>query len=306
MTDQLREPVYRITLNHALAVRLTGYALALFYVALGIVYVTAPGGSLRIGDIRALVWASVGAVAVFVGTIVLHELIHGWCMRLFGARPTYGVGRIGWFGLYAYATAPGVPFTLRQMTVICLAPLVLITVACVAIGFAAPAVFGLTALAFVTNFSGAAGDLWMVIQMWRFRRCRELQLVDIATGLDIHSPDPAALIVARRLAEKHARGIVHRILLRWFVTATVLIAAAILLSVPLSVMNLGEVTLGLRPFAIATYETHPDGTFGMTIDLMTIFCVGLLGAGVSVLFGRPPRNREDGATSSGSPHPALL
>ena len=67
---ELGQPVYRITMNHALAMRLTGYALTLFYVALGIVYVTAPGGGYRIGDMRALVWSSVGAVAVFAGTHV--------------------------------------------------------------------------------------------------------------------------------------------------------------------------------------------------------------------------------------------
>ena len=302
---ELGQPVYRITLNHALAMRLTGYALALFYVALGLVSVTAPADGFRIGDLRAFAWASIGAVAVFVATIVLHELVHGWFMRFFGARPAYGIGRIGWFGFYAYATAPGVPFTLMQMTVICLAPFVLITTASVAIGIMAPAVIGLTALAFVTNVSGAAGDLWIVIQMWRFRRCRELRLVDTATGLDIHSPDPAASIVAARLAEKHAGGIVHRILLRWFVMATATIAVAIVLSFPLSLLKSVDFAIGPRAFAIATYVTHADGTYGMTLNLTVIFSVGLLCAVVSVLLGRPRRNRGDDP-ASGSPHPAFL
>jgi len=41
-------------------------------------------------------------------------------------------------------------------------------------------------------------------------------------------------------------------------------------------MNAGEVTLGPRAFAIATSATHPDGTFGMTIDPIVVFCAGLL------------------------------
>jgi Putative zincin peptidase len=44
---------------------------------------------------------------VFAGIVlafVLHELIHGLFMRIFGARPRYG---ILWKGLMFYATSPG-------------------------------------------------------------------------------------------------------------------------------------------------------------------------------------------------------
>ena len=305
MSTELGQPVYRITLNHALAMRLTGYALALLYVAVGMVYTAGPSGDYRIGDLRTLALAGIGALVVCTGTILVHELVHGAFFRVFGATPKYGVGRISWFGFYAYATAPGVPFTLMQMTVICLAPLLVISIAAIVAGFSAPAAAGFASLAFVTNFSGAAGDLWMVFQMWRFRNCRELRLVDTDRGLHIHTPDPAASAIAIALTAKHSGGYVHRILLRWLVTSTMLAGGVVLLAVPLSMANADRLTIGPRQFAIATYTTAPEGGFSMTLDLNAILIVGLVSAVVSLLFARRLKDPNNGQ-APGSPHPALM
>jgi hypothetical protein len=304
MSTQLGPRVYRITLNHALAMRLTGYALALFYLALGMVLAFAPG-DFQVGELRTLVLGGVGVIAVCVGTVVVHELVHGVVFRLFGGTPRYGIGRIGWLGVYAYATAPGVPFTLMQMTVICLAPLAVISAITIAAGLVAPASAGFAAVAFVTNFSGAAGDVWMVVQMWRFRTCRHLQLVDMEQGLDIHTADPAASAIAARAATRHNAGYVHRILLRWLVTSTLLIGGSVVLSVPLSMVNAPALTLGPRQFAMASYSTGPGGAFYLTLDLAVIFGVALVCACVSVLFTTSLKGRVDDS-ATGSPHPVML
>jgi len=301
--------VHRLTLDHALSMRLTAYAIALLYLALGIVLALTSSSPYQFGGgARTLVIGGLGGLAVFVITILVHELVHGLFMRLFGGRPRYGVGRIGWLGIYAYATAPGVPFTLWQMTVICLAPLVAISGLTLAVLWLIPAAAGFAALAFVTNVSGAAGDLWMVAQMWRFRNCRELRLVDVATGLDIHTPDPAGAAIARRLVERSRGGIVHRILLRWLAASTGLLVVAMLLAVLLSMSGAGETALGAGRFAIARYGALPDGGFEMTLDLNVVGAVGLLFALISLVAVRPakrPRSSDSGDPGS-SPHPAFL
>ena len=61
-----------------------------------------------------------GLIGGLVLTLVLHELAHGLVMRIFGARPQYGVL---WKSLVAYATAPGHAFTRGQYLAVSLAPL---------------------------------------------------------------------------------------------------------------------------------------------------------------------------------------
>jgi hypothetical protein len=293
--------VYSLTLNRAVALRLTGYALALFYIGLAIVFSLSPSG-VRVGSL----WALAAGVIAFVATILVHEWIHGLFMRLYGGAPRYGVGRIG-IAFYAYATAPSVPFTLMQMTVICLAPLLLISAAAFTIAWLVPGGAALAALAFVTNLSGAAGDMWMVVQMWRFRHCRDLRLVDSEQRLDIHTPDPRASAVAATLAARHGGGVVPRILVRWLLASTLIVCAVVLLSVPLSMSGVASMSLGPPSFAVAVYTLQPDGGFSMMLDFGVVFATGLMYALISVAFTRRAGGRAPESTPpDDAPHPALV
>ncbi len=113
-------------------------------------------GSFRI-DFREL-GICIAALASWPVMVVLHELVHGLTMRVFGARPQYGT-RLK--QLVFYATAPGYGFRRNAYIIALLAPLVFLSV---------PLILGIIVLqgtswgillAFCTafNIGGAAGDL---------------------------------------------------------------------------------------------------------------------------------------------------
>ena len=299
------QPACRITLDHALAMRLSGYAIALFYVAVGVIVSLGLLGGLPEASAGTVVLSGIAGLLVCVSTIVVHEAVHGVCMRMFGATPTYGVGRIGWFGFYAYASAPGAPFTLRQMVVICLAPLVVISVMALAVAWLVPVVAGFAALAFVTNVSGAAGDLWVVRQMWRFRRCRDLRFVDSLTSVEIHSSDPAAAAIASVVTSQRL-GVVQQVILRWVIASSAILFGVLLLTVLLAFASLGDVVIGPRQFAIATYNVLPGGGVNVTLDMNAVIVVGLGFAVLSLLVVRPTKRDDEVGCSPGSPRPAFL
>jgi hypothetical protein len=124
----------------------------------------------------------VAVLLAVVLTLVLHELVHGVCMRAFGAQPRYGVKLEA---LALYATAPGYAFTRNQYLIVILAPLVVLSVL---------ALLGIVVLAntlwvpalvagAVTNASGACGDVYMA---WLTARYPDTAyVVDEADGMRV-------------------------------------------------------------------------------------------------------------------------
>lgn len=100
------------------------------------------------------------AFASWPAMLILHELVHGLTMRVFGAQPRYGA-RLK--QLLFYATAPGYGFRRNAYIIATLAPLVLLSI---------PTILGvlvlqgttwamLLALCAAFNIAGSAGDLAM-------------------------------------------------------------------------------------------------------------------------------------------------
>ena len=107
------------------------------------------------------------AVAGIVVTFILHELTHGLVMHMFGASPKYG---IIWKGLMFYATSPGYAYRRNNYVVIALAPFVFIS-ALVILGMwvlQGTAWVALLAICGVVNASGAVGDMWITIIVFRY------------------------------------------------------------------------------------------------------------------------------------------
>lgn len=77
-------------------------------------------GGFRIGFREAA-----AGLAAFPATIVLHELLHGLAMRIFGARPEYGVLPQQ---LMFYASAPGYAFRRNTCLVVEMAPLMVLII----------------------------------------------------------------------------------------------------------------------------------------------------------------------------------
>ena len=121
----------------------------------------------RLPERLAFGLAEVGALVICVAlTLVLHELTHALAMRIFGARPAFGVL---WKKAMLYCTSPGFAFSRNRYIAITLAPLIVLS----AVAIAGMALFSGTlwvailALCAAMNASGAVGDIWMTIVVRR-------------------------------------------------------------------------------------------------------------------------------------------
>jgi hypothetical protein len=298
-------PVCTLSLTRSVAVRLTGYGTVLFFIALGIILSLSGSTSYTVGSGAALTISGLAVVVVYVVTIVLHEAVHGFFFWVFGGKPQFGVGSIGWFCPYAYATAPGVPYALGQMVVICLAPFVVLSAASLALMWLAPGASTVAAVAFVTNFSGAVGDLWLVRQLWRFRGCRELSMIDTMDGTAIYSPDLAAARAAARVAATEQGNLLSRLVLRWIIATGAMLMLVSPLTIAMSLLGAESVTIG--PPQLPLLEFHgSSGGLSVSIDLNAIIPAGFLFAALSLMLDRRAfRSRRD-APPDGPPHPVLL
>lgn len=101
-------------------------------------------------------------LGLFILMIVLHEGLHGLCFWAFtGERPKFAFKVY-----YASAAAPGWYFPRGQYLVTALAPLVGITLICLAVLAWLPAALAVPAfLLLVFNTSGAVGDIWVALRL---------------------------------------------------------------------------------------------------------------------------------------------
>jgi hypothetical protein len=119
--------------------------------------------------------------------IVLHELVHGLAMRLYGARPRYG---FLWKALAFYATAPGYTFPRRQYLTIALAPLVVLSLLAILLMFllaGTPWVFFIALFATI-NAASAIGDVWITGIVLHYPPAAYIG--DERDGMRIFLPDP--------------------------------------------------------------------------------------------------------------------
>jgi hypothetical protein len=125
-------------------------------------------------------------IALSIGTLVLHELIHGVFMSKYGGKPSYGAG-IAYFILpYFYATTKTV-FLRNQFIVISIAPLVLISLVGIGLIAAFPSIAHWIFIPFVINASGAVGDIWVTRNVLRYPK--HVLLEDQKTGLIIYGKE---------------------------------------------------------------------------------------------------------------------
>lgn len=116
------------------------------------------------GNIGGALLSLLTLLIVIVVMLFVHEGFHGLCFWIFTkTRP-----RFAFKGYYAYAAAPDWYLPKGQYLITGLAPLVGITVICVALMFVLPA-WWMSPLVWmlVLNTSGACGDLWMVYWLLR-------------------------------------------------------------------------------------------------------------------------------------------
>jgi hypothetical protein len=122
------------------------------------------------GSSPSLFWENipwlVAVIIVIVLMIVLHEWIHGLAIRWMGYKPRYGINLAK--GVF-FATTDNGLFWRNQFIMVALAPLVIITLAGMALMIFTPDSLGYyIGLIVVMNAAGAIGDLWMAAVVSRY------------------------------------------------------------------------------------------------------------------------------------------
>lgn len=122
-----------------------------------------------------LVWVGINILASIL-ILGVHEFIHGLAFMLWGGKPYYGA-RLP-FALYC--STRDQLFPRNYYIVVGLAPFVVITLLAIVFTILAPALASYGLLAWISNFSGAVGDLITV--RWLFRQPRTVLVEDTETG----------------------------------------------------------------------------------------------------------------------------
>jgi hypothetical protein len=139
--------------------------------------------SISSGNLGSAFLSLLTFVIVIVVMLFVHEGFHGLCFWVFTkTRPLFAFK-----GFYAYAAAPEWFLSKGQYLITGLAPLVGITVICVALMFVLPA-WWMSPLVWmlVLNTSGACGDLWIVY--WLLRLPSDVMSRDKGDVLEFYLP----------------------------------------------------------------------------------------------------------------------
>lgn len=146
----------------------------------------ATGG--HIGGWALITWIVIN-IAGYLLILPLHEALHAAAFSFWGGQPYFGTK----LPFALYCGAKNQLFRRNQYLVVGLAPLIVITLAGIIFTLLSPVLASYTIFATVGNFSGAAGDVWVVV---RLLRLPETTLVeDTETGYrawEIASSDPSS------------------------------------------------------------------------------------------------------------------
>jgi hypothetical protein len=270
MAQKSKSPIYTIRLNKAQTLRIAAYATLLSFIGVRFFQALV----LKTSEIHAL---DIYGLIAFFGTFIVHELIHGAAFKLFGGRPKYGVGVINYFLPYAYATCPGQKFNLKQMTIVALAPLVIICSSSIAIAIAVPGLANYCLIVFSANFAGAIGDVWLLNKLYKFRKVENLQIVDAKDGLDVYGSGSLVKSTVKRVKEADnpkvfSAGFVSV----WLTASAVLFFLSFIIPILLSLGNLHtDITIGPNKFPIFQYQNAEKSTV-FTINPLSSALAGLI------------------------------
>jgi hypothetical protein len=131
-----------------------------------------------IGGWTLILWIVINMLAYIV-ILPIHELIHGLAFSFWGGRPHYGMK----LPIALYCGARNQIFRRSHYLVVGLAPFVIITLVGLLVTLLFPAFAAYTFLAWVGNFSGAAGDLYSAVKLLRYPA--DALIEDTETGFRI-------------------------------------------------------------------------------------------------------------------------
>ncbi len=158
---------------------MSALALALLFALLALGVLIAPRERETVYALDAIGW-SVGLAVSLASYMLLHEMIHGACMRAFsGVKPRYSFHAV-------YASAGSEAFFPRgQYAVVALAPFLLLGALLLALNASLyPRLFWLFYIVQMPNVSGSAGDL--IVVLWLTRMPRGTLVRDSGTEISFY------------------------------------------------------------------------------------------------------------------------
>jgi len=224
------------------------------------------------------------SAALFIGSLVLHELIHGVFMTKYGGKPSYGAG-IAYFILpYFYATTK-TAFRRNQFIVIAIAPLVVISLAGIGLMAAFPSVAHWILLPLVVNASGAVGDLWVTRNVLRYPK--EVLLEDRKNGLIIYGreTDKPLNISATGFASKF-----FKVFILCFFALGLLMGTA---PMALDILGVESFTIGPAKSLFTIFDFHSSAEgFGFAFFPLPILAISVIaGLVYAIIKTGKPRKR---------------
>ncbi len=169
--------------NIKLMILVNGLAIVIAFIMVAVMYFCVPldtlfdGKNGRIVGIDRPIVLIVSAVAY----IVLHELVHGITMKLFGAKKV----KYGFKGLYAFACSDGY-YDKRSFIIIALAPIVVWGAVLVVINALVPiGWFWIVYILQIINISGAAGDMYVTVKFAKLPK--DILIKDVGVGMTVYS-----------------------------------------------------------------------------------------------------------------------
>ena len=122
-----------------------------------------------------LLWIGINIVGSII-ILPVHEVLHGLAITFWGGTPHYGAK----LPFALYCGAKNQLFHRNAYLVVALTPVVVITLAAILFTLLSPILASYTLLASISNFSEAAGDVWMAAKLWR--QPRDVLVEDTETG----------------------------------------------------------------------------------------------------------------------------
>lgn len=137
-----------------------GIFFVVLNIAAYIAQTSAASGS--IGAWGVISWFVINMV-VYILVMFLHEGIHALAFAFWGGQPYFGAK----LPVALFCGAKNQIFRRNHYLVVGLAPFVVITVAGILFTLLSPTLAAYTLFGTIGNFSGAAGDLWVAMRLWR-------------------------------------------------------------------------------------------------------------------------------------------
>ncbi|ROR54578.1 putative zincin peptidase [Luteococcus japonicus] len=134
-------------------------------IGLGVLAWHGAASGIMVFTARKMLKLMAGTTLITIGTLALHELLHGVGMLALGARPRFGAGVMTPGLPYLYTTCEGHTFSRSQYIVVAALPNVVINIGLLALMAWGPHA-AWWVLPFAIHLSGGVGDAWLCWAAW--------------------------------------------------------------------------------------------------------------------------------------------